>query len=411
MLTRWLLVARRTLRRLGIRVLAFAVVALGVAFLAPFLDPLLPQSLKSRLDPDAVLPILTILASSMLAVTTFSLGVMVSSYRAAAQNATPRAYRIVTEDRVTQNVLATFTGAFLFSLSAIVMFRAGYYTEGASVVVFGLTVLTIVAIILAILRWIDHLSKLGSMDRTLDLIESAARTPLDLFAQAQGMGAVYVDGNTPFSGQDICAPHAGYVQFINLPALQGCLESHGASLRILARPGDYVVKGMPLARVSATDQAMADVIEASFTLALRRTLDQDVRFALIVLNEIGLRALSPGINDPGTAIEVTHRMTGLLHGLGRPKSDKARCPRVEIVPVSAADLVQDGFASLILAAAQMPDVSGRLLDAFDMLDTSPWPEMQQAARAARDDLLHSAEFAGMDDRALQRLRDKASRHG
>lgn len=129
----------RLWRRPGIRISAFGSAALLVSLIAPLVDRSLPEWLVDRFSRDAVLPILNILASSMLAVTTFSLGIMVQAFRSAAGQATPRVYRLLMQDMTTLNVMSVFVGAFLFSLASIVMFRAGFYGESAAVIVFGLT--------------------------------------------------------------------------------------------------------------------------------------------------------------------------------------------------------------------------------------------------------------------------------
>lgn len=78
---------------------------------------MIPESVSVKVGAEAVDNILNILASSMLAVTTFSLSIMVTAYGSATTNVTPRATRLVVEDVTTQNVLATFIGSFLLKWS------------------------------------------------------------------------------------------------------------------------------------------------------------------------------------------------------------------------------------------------------------------------------------------------------
>ena len=111
-LSRPLLLMLRVWRKLWMRVLIIAFLAIASLGLAPILEPLIPEAAQERFSKQAVMPILTILASGMLAVTTFSLNVMVSSFQTAASQATPRAYRLLMQDSTTQNSLATFTGSF-----------------------------------------------------------------------------------------------------------------------------------------------------------------------------------------------------------------------------------------------------------------------------------------------------------
>lgn len=390
----------RLSRQLSFQVGLMAALALLAVLVAPAADPLIPGPWKDRFGQDAVLPVLNVLASSMLAVTTFSLGVMVQASQSASSLATPRAYRILMQDRTTHSVLATFVGSFLFSLAAIAMFRAHYYDAAASVVVFMLTILVIAAIIAAILRWIGHLSRLGSMDHVLNLIEDAALPPLQAMMARPALGAHVARGeDTCGSGAyAVAAPRSGYIQLIDMPQLQGCMEEGDGHLWILRATGDYVVEGDCLARSSASEEVRA-ALAAGFTIGKSRTLEQDARYGIMILAETAARALSPGVNDPGTAIDVVHRLTALLAGCGAPTEDsvegasesRVACDRITAPAIQAEDLIEDGFDLLIRDSAGRVEVTGIILHALDRLRRCEWPELARAARARMDYALDLAE--------------------
>ncbi|WP_431357193.1 DUF2254 family protein [Pseudomonas syringae] len=115
----------------------------------------------------------------MLAVTTFSLSTMVTAYGAASSGVTPRATTLVMEDTTTQNALATFIGSFLFSLVGIIALSTGVYGAQGRVLLFAATIVVVILIVYTLLRWIDHLSKLGRMGETIDLVEKAAIDAID----------------------------------------------------------------------------------------------------------------------------------------------------------------------------------------------------------------------------------------
>ena len=398
MVSKALMLFLRLARRLGVRVVLMTVLALIAVFVAPALDPLIPDSFKDRFDRDAVLPILNILASTMLAATTFSLGVMVQAFQSAAGQATPRAYRILMQDGTTQTVLATFVSTFLFSLTAIVMFRAEFYGDAAAVVIFALTVLSIALVIIAILRWIDHLSQLGSMDHTLRMVENAARDCLKTVAEAPCLGANDLarhDGPPPDSVA-ILANRSGYVQFVNMPALHDALERCDARLWITAPPGSYALTGGVLGYLSGADTRLVEEAADHFTLERERTLEQDARFGMIVLSEIAARALSPGVNDPGTAIDVIQRLKNLLWNHAhedRPQTRDILYPRAYAPRVTAAALVQDGFDVIIRDGAGRPEVIGTIIKALNDLAGSDWPPLAEAARDTLDYAREHAEAA------------------
>ncbi|MEO1424081.1 MAG: DUF2254 family protein, partial [Pseudomonadota bacterium] len=165
---------RRFLRRIGVRVAGFAVLAVMVALLAPLIQSMVGEDLSSRVDQGAVMPVLTILASSMLAVSTFSINVMVSAYRAAADAATPRVHRLLLEDTTTQTVLSTFMGAFIYALFSILLVQAGLMPEDSALPILVVTAFVVLLVIMAMLSWIDHLSVLGSVDHSLETASARA---------------------------------------------------------------------------------------------------------------------------------------------------------------------------------------------------------------------------------------------
>ncbi len=407
----WLWLSRLW-RRPGIRISAFGGAALLVALIAPLLDQTLPSSLAERFSRDAVLPILNILASSMLAVTTFSLGIMVQAFRSAAGQATPRVYRLLMQDMTTLNVMSAFVGAFLFSLASIVMFRAGFYGDSAAVIVFAMTMVCILLIVVAILRWIAHLSQLGSLHHTLTLVERSATQPLERLAKTPNLGARPASDapRAPDDAKALRSLESGYVQFISLAELNEQLKKQGATLWVYTPPGSWVLKGTPLAYVEGECDLSA--LLENFTLGDERTVEQDARFGLVILSEVASRALSPGVNDPGTAIDVIHRIERILWSMGQGMSDpkrdtKPQFERVIIGTVSATNLLHDGFASLMQDGGDRFDVMAQMLKAANRLSKSDWPDLANAAKETRTATLGIIDRRIDDPDAVKALHQKA----
>jgi uncharacterized membrane protein len=110
----------RITRRLWFRSELYGVLAIATALAGTFAKFLIPAGLTTKIGAAAVGNILGILASSMLAVTTFSLSTMVAAYSAASSNATPRSFSLLIEDSGSQRARATFIGAFLFSIVGLI---------------------------------------------------------------------------------------------------------------------------------------------------------------------------------------------------------------------------------------------------------------------------------------------------
>ena len=177
-LSKWGWLLLRLSRRLWFRAALISLLAVAAALVSLLISPYLPDGLSAKIGADAVDSILSIIATSMLTVTTFSLSTAVSAYGAATSNVTPRATKLLIEDTTTQNVLATFVGSFLYSLVAIITLSMGAYGERGRVVLFAVTILVILLIVVTLLRWIDYLLKLGRVGETTEAVEDAAASAM-----------------------------------------------------------------------------------------------------------------------------------------------------------------------------------------------------------------------------------------
>ncbi len=310
--------ARQVSRRLYFRVLLIACLALLSLLVAKLLGPVIPPGLSDAIGAKAVDPLLNTLAASMLSVTIFSLTIMTSTYRSAASQWSPRTHVILRDDTTTHSVLAIFVGAYLFALVAIVLRASHFFGEREIVVLFFFTIAVIAMILLSLMRWIAHLDKLGSFDETADQIQqrteravrAVARHPCYGARQLTDAKAEEIGSLTP-----VRAGTPGYVQQVFPERIQATAEAGDAQVYVIARIGTYVQAGDVLARVAAEkdlDDGQIDEIAAAILIDTTRSFVQDPGFGLSVLSEIGLRALSPGINDPETAIAMLHRLSSMM---------------------------------------------------------------------------------------------------
>ena len=383
----------RFVRKLWVRVALISLLALVASGLAMTIESILPESLRQRFSPDAVMPVLKILASGMLAVSTFSLNVMVTAHHAAAQQATPRAHRILLADPITHTALATFIGAFVYSLSSIILLQAGLHAEDSAVILMGVTVLVVVLVILAMLRWIDHLSDLGSMDATLNTTDTEARTSLMTTRHSPALTATPLTGDTviPPDADPLPAPRSGYLQVMNLPYIDDCLPGDAARVWLSTPPGTFVLKGQTVGHVSGLTDAQIEQVQGGLTIGEFRTFEQDATYGLLVLSEIASRALSPSLNDPGTAIDVVSRQERLLWEWGTtPRSDATPTySRIFVTEVSPESLMEFAFAGVARDGAGFLEVQRRLLHALDALQDAG---NDRLASAARDWAKHTYDY-------------------
>lgn len=406
---------RRLLRRMWVRTSAFALLALLAAIFSRALGPYLPEPLVDFIHVDAVLGILTVLSSSMLAVTTFSLGVIMSTRQSISSSITPRAHQFVSQDPVTQRVLATFMGAFVYALTSQVLLRTGFYQQAASAVILIVTIAVLALVVIAMLGWIEHLTRVGSIPDTVAEIEGAMQDAFEEWRSRPALGAVPTPHHAPRPAavsRAVRADRSGYIQHIDIGRLNG-IAGDGADAQVyVERPvGAHVVAGDVLCRHSG--ELDAGRLRAAFTLDSARSYEQDVRFGVIVLSEIAQRALSPAVNDPGTAIFIIDRITALLvgeeGGEGGADAEDARepptCPRVFLPAVTSDDLVTDGFNPIARDGAGMVEIGSRLQKAFAALVRRGDDSMAEAAMRASVRAAALAEAALTLDEDRARIRD------
>lgn len=390
MISKWQWHLREWTRRLWVRATFFAVLGVGCALVAYVVQGYVPLDYLQSIGSDSVGEILNILASSMLAVTTFSMAVVVAAYSSAAQSATPRATRLLMNDSATQNALATFLGSFLFSIVGIIALGSGVYDEHGRAVLFVVTIVVVGHIVITLLRWIDRLSRLGRLSETTARVEEAARGALLARAESPSLGCNIVRDASAhdFTGSiPVFHERIGYVQHVDFGQVQAAAKAAECRVYLEALPGTFIHPARPTARVlGKVEKEQLDAIRDAFSIDADRTFDQDPRFGLVVLSEVASRALSPAVNDPGTAIGIIGRLVRLLsefatvyHERLGSRDKEVVYDRVWVSLVSFDDLFDDAFTSLGRDGAAMVEVQVRLQKALWALHTLGARPVKRAA--------------------------------
>ncbi|MDF1659695.1 MAG: DUF2254 domain-containing protein [Verrucomicrobiales bacterium] len=212
---------------------------------------------------------------------------------------------------------------------------------------------------------------------------------------------------------------AGYLQAIDLPSLVRLGEEFNLRFRVVKRPGQFIQTGTIL--VALSDQPDLDDdsiqrIENCFLIGRVRTAEQDFEYSIRQLVEVALRALSPGINDPFTAITCIDFLSESMAKIAKRKlpqrvfRDEQGKARVMTRPASFRNTLDTAFIQIRQAGADKPDVIISMLEGFEgMAQSALTSEQRQAIQeqariAAEDGLRHtSAEF---DQECIEaRLRD------
>ncbi|MEZ5883261.1 MAG: DUF2254 domain-containing protein [Paracoccaceae bacterium] len=384
---------RRLLRKVWVPVVAYGLLGVATSLGAGFLRPVLPDGLAARIGANAVEAILTIIATSMLTVTTFSLSIMVTAFGAATTGATPRATALLKGDTTTQRVLATFIGAFLFALVGIIGLRTGIYGDEGRVLLFLVTLAVLAVIVISLMRWIAHLTDFGRLDDTIARVEEAASTALRARVEMPWFGGHKLTIAPSQTAHAVPAATIGYVQHVDAELLNDIAEELEARIWLQAQPGTFVHPAADLLRIEpfpdAPEMAAATVerLREAFTVAPGRTFEQDPRFGILALAEIASRALSPAVNDPGTGIDILGRLVRVLSIWEERPQTHVKYPRLWVPPIRAEDLVGDAFHAIARDGAGLVEVQIRLQKSLAAVaelapDIFAAPALEQARAAS-----------------------------
>ena len=366
----WVQRLREKLREMWIRVTLFSLAGVALAVLAQFMGPFLPYVPEIDLASGSVGALLNIIASSMLAVTTFSMSIIVGAYGSATSNATPRATRLLAADNTAQNAVSIFIGSFLFSIVGIVGLSAGFYAGQARIVLFVATLLDVFLITWALLRWVGHLNGFGRMSDIIRRIEAASDAPAQLYRDHPTLGAKPLPAPFDDSVAEVLSIDSGYIRYVDMADLQDTAEAADITVEIARMSGKYVHKGETLLRVSRqVDGELADALRGAFAIGVARSFDQDVAYGIVVLSEVAGKALSPGINDPGTAIEVLRSGTRVLQLLHEPREGDPDplCANVHAPALDVPALYAMFFSTIARDGAGNVEVQETLQDCLDHL--------------------------------------------
>ena len=264
---------------------------------------------------------------------TFSLGEPCCDDVSAAQ---PRPI----SDSTSQNALSTFLGSFLFSLVGIVTLSIEGYGQRGRLILFLVTIAVIIIIVGTMLRWMEYLTRLGRVGETTLRVEEAAMRSVVARRKAPYLGGQPMQtARVPDRCTGLISDETGYVQHVDMGALQNFAEEIEGEVLLAVLPGTFVHRGMELAKVTKPhDEDQARGIRRAITIDDERTFEQDPRFGVLVLAEIGSRALSAAINDSGTAIDVIGRIVRVLlkwaEGPAEPENDAVQFDRIWVRPIS-----------------------------------------------------------------------------
>lgn len=366
--------------------------------------------------PEGARAVLSTIAGSMITVAGTVFSITIVALTLASGQFGPRLLRNFIRDRGNQFVLGVFTATFIYCLLILRTVRGSDehpFVPGISVTV---------ALVLALLGlgvliyFIHHVAVSIQASHVIavvnqELLETIDRLwPAELgeglkasTTQTRQIAAAEQEPSMP-----VAAAASGYIDAVNDEALLRLATERNVVLALARRPGNFIVKGSPLAQVSPAqdvDEELAKKINAVFTLSAYRTPFQDVEFAVDQLVEIAVRALSPGINDPFTAMTCLDRLGEALCRLARRavpspyRYDNEQRLRVIVHTVEFGSVVDAAFNQIRQYGRSSAAVMIRMLETLAVIANHSDREEVRSSLARHAELVQRAACMGIPEEA------------
>ncbi len=400
--------------RLWVKPSIMGIAAVFWVCFAYFGEQIWPEDLVLEVEREILINLLGIMASTMLTVATFTVAAMVSAYAAVSNTATPRATRIVMQDRSSQNSLTSFLAAFIYAIVALVAISVApwYGVRGRFLIFVGFAA-SVVWVLIAFVRWVDRVSKLGRIGDTLERVEEAA---LEAFKSPEAMGTLgaHEAGNGSFSGASLKADVIGYVQNIDMENLNAIGKELECRIRVLERPGSFLDPHDSLVILEDLTEIPENIVKRvrqAFHLGDTRRVAADPRFGMILLAEIADRALSPAVNDPGTAIAVLGIQVRLLESWSNNSLNrgKVKYEMLEVYPIDPEELLDDALTAISRDGAGIVEVGARIQKTLHVITRLGHDPLSKAARHQSVLAMEQAEQALGIEAHKQKLRALAKK--
>lgn len=346
MLYQWLITLKKPSNQLWVTPTYWAVFTAIYVFSLRIAARSLNENLLPDIPLNTVEALLNVISSTMLAVSTFSLSIMVSAFASASNNATPRAIDLVMGDQSTRTAISSFICAFIYSIIAKIALGMEFYEQNGRFILFTSTILVLVYLIGTLIRWVYTLSQLGRLGNTLTKISNATEESLRTYRLSPNMYATR-KVTLHESAIPLIAKRSGYLTHIDMATLQEKANYANCNIHINVRPGELISPDTQLCLIDGTMDNL-NSLQESFVLSNSRTFEQDPSWGFIVFSEAAQRALSPAVNDPGTAINIMATIMSLL--VQKTTDDiPHKVPnydRLSIVKLNCSEWIYDSFTPI-----------------------------------------------------------------
>jgi uncharacterized membrane protein len=370
--------------------------------------------------------VLSTIASSMITVAGVVFSITLVVFTMASGQFGPRVLRNFMRDLGTQIVLGTFLSTFLYCL--LVLRSVHEVSEAAFVPRFSMSCALVlsVASLAVLIYFIHHVCDSVQAENLVAHVGRELESAIKETFPVQ-KGTTAPDGNreadeTEFPEQlreacwEVRASRSGYLQALELETLMDLATANDLKLRLLQHPGNFVAECNPLVQAIPRENCSASVgqrLENAFILGRHRTPTQDIDYSVHQLVEIAVRALSPAINDPYTAIACIDWLgaaMNIMAGREAPSQyhrDAGGVVRLTLHTQTFAGMMDRAFNQIRQYGAKSPAVLIRLLETFariagNLRRARDWEALRRHAQCvtadARETTIDAVDFEAIEAR-------------
>ncbi|XPE05054.1 DUF2254 domain-containing protein [Arthrobacter sp. N1] len=373
--------------------LAAVLVAVVLGQALPFLDERVDDRLPAAVSgvlfgggPEAARSLLETIASSTITVTSLTFSLTVVTLQLASSQFSPRLLRTFTRDRFVHNTLALFLATFVFVLTVLRSIRVqssageSFVPEIAVTTAFLLTLASVVGLVL----FLAHLARQIRVETMLRDVHRETEHSLERIYPEPG-DTTPLEVGSPTNRGLLRSPRSGFLTRVDEGGLLDIATRRKVVVSVDVSPGTSLIESVPVGRFWTADGTpledhesakVSEEILGAFSTGFERTSTQDPSFGLQQLLDVTDKALSPGVNDPTTAVHALSHISALLCSLAgrstgpRTLTDGEGVPRVKLHLPTFTDLVELVMDQLITYAFSDPRTANRTIDMLSEIHTT-----------------------------------------
>jgi len=367
--------------------------------------------------PESARTVLSTIVAAMMSVTSVVFSITIVVLTLASNQFGPRLLRNFMRDRGSQWTLGIFIATFVYTLLLLRTVREQmpvFVPDIGVSLAIGLTLLSVGVLIF----FIHHIATSIQAESIIGGVDHELRQTMDRLCPEEAPDGEEKQSDADWpedldaTGYSLELENGNYLQGIDYEALLSLAREHGLRIHFLKRPGAFVASGETIARVAPAD-AVDDLLRQRLKLCVvtgaRRTPTQDIEFGILQFVEVAVRALSPGVNDPFTAIACIDRLGSAMRRLvprplpGAWRLDEEGVCRLQLATTDFEGHLDAAFNQIRQNAGGSAAVLARLMEALvTIAEAARDASRQDALRRQGDMVLEEAK------RTLPEPRDRES---